>query len=104
MKRFWDKVAIGRGDECWPWGASVQPNGYGQSRLAGKTIKAHRLAFELTYGPIPEGKHILHQCDDRLCCNPKHLKAGTHVENMADMMRRKRKQCPHTNGWALLAD
>lgn len=58
--------------------------------MEGKKIPAHRMAFMLYKGEIPDGKHVLHTCDNPECVNPKHLYAGTHSQNMADKRLRKR--------------
>lgn len=84
MIRFWSKVDRRGPDECWPWRATKIPSGYGSFCYKGKSNKAHRVAFELTYGVILPGQHVLHSCHNRDCCNPAHLRAGTHQENMAE--------------------
>lgn len=87
---FWEKVRRGAPDECWPWVAAFGTNGYGAAWLAreSRVVNAHRVAFELAKGPIPTGLHILHSCDNKPCCNPAHLSAGTHADNMHDMFRK----------------
>lgn len=76
------------GDECWLWRASTSRRfGYGRIREAGRgsrLLVAHRLVYELVYGPIPEGLEVGHKCDRPLCCRPDHLFLCTHQENMAD--------------------
>src|ERR1035437_9401783 len=72
-------------DGCWPFKGAKNWNGYGSFVRRGKRYKAHRVVYELAHGPIPEGKSICHSCDNPPCCNLKHLWAGSHRENMADM-------------------
>ncbi len=93
MNRFWSKVDVRGPDECWEWLASKQSAGYGvfgRGTRAEGTELAHRMAWELTNGPIPHGLWALHHCDNPPCCNPTHLFLGTHDENMADMVRKGR--------------
>jgi hypothetical protein len=80
---FWKKVRIGELNECWPWRASQFPNGYGQYKTESTSL-AHRHAYELVNGAIPDGLFVCHSCDTRLCCNPHHLFLGTHTANMRD--------------------
>ena len=96
-RRFWAKVDRRGPDECWPWlGASYKRKklvyGYINQRVgprkAGKTIKlaAHRLAVWLTAGVLDVFDLVLHSCHNAWCVNPAHLKAGTHEENMTEMV------------------
>lgn len=78
MQSFWDSMEITGLDECWNWLRGKDSYGYG----AYKKQKAHRFAYYLTRGEIPDNKHILHKCNNPSCCNPTHLRAGTHQENM----------------------
>lgn len=93
-ERFWSKVDRSGGAEaCWPWQASLARNGYGQFGVGGRAggmVVAHRVAWELTNGPIPEGLHVLHRCDVRRCVNPAHLFLGTHTDNVRDMWAKGR--------------
>jgi hypothetical protein len=87
--RFWSKVDVGHPKQCWFWRASVDHNGYGQFELGARKIGAHRVAYGLMTGEmLSPRQHVLHSCDHRRCCNPNHLRTGTHAENMADRKKR----------------
>jgi hypothetical protein len=93
-ERFWKKVDQRADDECWPWTAAHNQLGYGVIRENGRNLFAHRVAYELTFGPIPEGLVICHVCDNGECCNPMHLWAGTMRENTEDMLVKGRARGP----------
>lgn len=76
---------------CIEWTGSSDQKGYGQLRIDGKLIKAHRFAWSRVNGPIPEGMLVLHSCDNPKCVNVDHLRVGTHKDNMADMDDRNRR-------------
>ena len=89
--RFWSNVTAEPNTGCLLWMGGLDGNGYGPFMGDdGKRTRAHRFAYELAHGPIPDGAHILHSCDVPACVNAKHLRAGTHQENMADMVGRAR--------------
>lgn len=86
--RFWAKVHIGEPDECWLWTGATKSHGYGYLGRNGKTLHAHRYAFELEVGPIPEGFQVDHLCFNRACVNPSHLEAVPPVVNMRRAAKR----------------
>jgi hypothetical protein len=84
----------GSDDECWVWQGRLTHNGYGRFSHGGKDHRAHRVAYELSMGPIPRGLMILHCCDNRRCVNPAHLRPGTAAENYDDAYSRGRVARP----------
>ena len=74
---FWTRATVGSPDECWRWKMTLMPNGYGRINDSrnGTRPYAHRVAYELTHGPIPSGFEIHHRCKTRACVNPHHLDA-----------------------------
>ena len=105
---FWSKVDKSGGlNACWPWTRSCTGTGYGQVNMGkshGPSLRAHRVAFQLANGAIQDGgkdgNHgvvVLHTCDNRLCCNPKHLRAGTQADNVRDAFAKGRVKTPQAN-------
>jgi hypothetical protein len=97
-ERFWSKVDIRDDNECWEWLASVnQSTGYGQFMhyQGRKPIGAHRAAYELSTGEVLTSEDfVCHVCDNRKCCNPKHLFKGDAKSNMEDMIAKGRMNHP----------
>jgi DNA-binding XRE family transcriptional regulator len=91
MQRFWNKVQKGKRDECWLWLGGINSTGRGIFWFNGNSVHAHRVAWILTNGPIPQNKWILHHCDNGPCVNPKHLFIGDHAANMRDMIAKGRQ-------------
>ncbi len=79
-QRFNNKVQ--QGDGCWEWLGGLTSSGYGKFWLDGGTVLAHRVAYELWVGPIPEDLHLDHLCRRRSCVNPTHLEPVTVRENL----------------------
>lgn len=80
-ERFW--AFVDKTDTCWLWTTSATSPRYGVFWVGGKkrSAYAHRFAYELLVGPIPEGMHIDHVCENRLCVNPDHLEPVTAAKN-----------------------
>lgn len=90
--RFWSKIVLGGPEDCWIWTAATKvPGGYGRIRFNGVMVLAHRVAYELANGSIPDGKNVLHSCDVPPCCNPAHLWIGTPLDNARDRDMKGRK-------------
>lgn len=94
VDRFWSHIDKKEENECWIWKKCKSKDGYGQIGYTRnnerKTLKTHRVAYELAYGKIPEGLEVMHICDNPPCCNPSHLSLGTHAENIKDMYLKNR--------------
>ena len=86
---FWPKVAKKGPKDCWPY-YRTDAAGYGRLLRSGPYVYAHRVAWMLTKGTIPDGMEVAHACDVRNCCNPAHLFLATHDENVADMVKKGR--------------
>lgn len=86
--RFWDCVE--KTDECWIWTGTTDGYGYGVTSHFRQKIKAHRLSYEMRFGPIPPGLVVRHKCDNPCCVNPNHLELGTQKDNVRDAVSRGR--------------
>lgn len=95
-ERFWPKV--NQTGSCWNWtGPIVATTGRGRAYVQlidgkRKFGAAHRIAWELSNGPIPKGMVVCHRCDNPICCRPDHLFLGTQADNMADMVAKGRQR------------
>ncbi len=81
-ERLWSKASRPDEASCWQWEASKYPAGYGQFYTKGGLVPAHRFAWELTYGAIPDGAQVDHVCHNRACINPGHLRLATNALNL----------------------
>lgn len=94
--RFWPKVDQSGGeDACHPWTAAHYISGYGRFSMPGRPrsnehVRAHRIAYELAYGPFDPSLIVRHTCDNPPCCNPRHLVLGTRGDNNRDRANRGR--------------
>jgi hypothetical protein len=88
--RFWEKVL--KTDSCWLWRGAIGDSGYGHIADENRKTKiASRVSWELHYGSIPAGLHVLHRCDNPPCVRPDHLFLGTDADNAADMYAKGRQ-------------
>ncbi len=104
--RFWSKVNIKSESECWEYIGWITKKGYGQFEINHKQEYAHRVAWTLVNGEIPDGVLICHTCDNPPCCNPSHLFKGTKKDNSDDMIIKGRAvhQQGESHGMAKLTE
>ncbi len=100
-ERFWKFVDKKEPESCWPWLGDTMKLNYGRFSYAGTRRLAHRVAYELTYGPIePSSLSVCHRCDNPNCVNPNHLFLGTQADNIADCVIKGRKRVNSPKGEA----
>ena len=90
-ERFWEKVD--KSGDCWIWTGAMLKTGYGSIRVEKKALRAHRVAYTLEVGPIPDGALLRHSCDNPKCVNPAHLIPGNKFENTEDAILRGQHVC-----------
>lgn len=95
VERFWSWVAVGAPDDCWPHGGRPRgSSGHVGFQAFGRGHYAHRFAWEMTSGPVPDGLEVCHSCDNPPCCNPNHLFLGDARANARDMVEKGRARPP----------
>lgn len=113
IARFWRNVDVSDDGRCWDWTSCAQSRSraqrfYGVLRTLhdGKSIglRAHRVAWAVKNGPIPDGLFVCHHCDNSLCCNPAHLFLGTNQDNVDDRNRKQRQARGSNQGAAKLTE
>lgn len=88
QQRFWSKVKKTEG--CWEWVGATTGGGYGSMFFQGRSHRAHRIAWMMVHGPIPEGLHVMHSCDNVKCVRLDHLSLGTMSDNILDAVSKGR--------------
>lgn len=86
--------------DCWVFTGSGQV--YGKLDVNGRSVSAHRLAYEAANGPVPPGRVVRHRCDNPKCVRVSHLELGTYADNSRDMTERERQARGERQGSAKL--
>lgn len=105
--RFRSRVERRGVDDCWPWTGARDRDGYGvisDDAPSTKQLRAHRVAWALVNGPVPDGVGVLHRCDSPPCCNAAHLFLGSTQENTADRVQKGRSSRASRNARLTVAD
>lgn len=88
---FLEMRVVEPGTDCWIWqGSKLYRENYGRIFINGRYQRAHRIAYEIWNGPIPDGFLVCHHCDNPPCINPEHLFVGTDLDNVLDASRKGR--------------
>jgi hypothetical protein len=95
LRPLWDRFIekVQKTDTCWIWTGASQDNRYGYLHVRNSknpNALAHRVSWELHFGPVPDGMNVCHRCDNTRCVQPDHLFLGTQSENITDMHRKGR--------------
>jgi hypothetical protein len=94
INRLWKKVNILGPDDCWDWFGALSGRGYGVISVDYRTLGTHTFSWMIdnNTNKVPYGMYILHRCDNRKCCNPKHIYCGTPSDNACDREERNPKK------------
>ncbi len=91
IERFWSKVEQRAPHECWEWKGAISSSGYGAIQYNKKTYTTHRFAWIVANKRLPLPDQVIcHACDNRPCCNPRHLWAGSYSDNLRDAYNKGR--------------
>jgi hypothetical protein len=90
-QRFLQKVIKRGDDECWKYTGGINRGGYGNFKMRGVTVTAHRVAYRIHFDSHPGELFVCHKCDNPKCCNPGHLFLGTAQDNGHDCTRKRRR-------------
>lgn len=104
MATYLKERSVSGPNGCIVWLGAKSQKGHGRLRIDGRQMWAHRVAYEIVNGPIPEGLFACHRCDNPICINPEHIFLGTIAENNADMVRKGRQARGSGNGQSKLTE
>lgn len=94
--RIMKKVKININSGCWEWQGGTSGDGrgggYGRMSVDGHTSAVHIVMYTIFFGYIPGKKQIDHRCNNRICCNPDHLKMVTHKQNQKLRAKRAKEK------------
>ena len=102
LDRFWDQIEVD--GDCWVWLGYTTDAGYGRFYTRRVQVYTHRFSWTIHNGPIPDGRHVLHKCDNPPCVKPDHLFLGTNEDNIADKIAKGRQPKGFDQSGAVVPD